>query len=144
MNRALAIALVVVTVLALVAGFATVGGPFQARMEKIDRERAGDLSAIVNALACDDPQGPLPTELITDAIRTVCPGMFLVPRNLTDPETGEDYAYRVTDEKTFEVCAEFYDPAMISDENLGYYPRSAEGIAFENNRGCIKGKLSER
>ena len=60
------------------------------------------------------------------------------------PNGGASVAYRVTGELTYEVCAEFHDPAMISDENLGYFPRIPAGVAFENNRGCVKGKLSER
>ncbi len=85
------------------AGLLAVGGPGAARLEKLDRERTEDLRAIEDGLARRwERTGRLPRSLDSlGAAEGVLAG------NLTDPATGERYAYRVLSDSTYALCATF-------------------------------------
>ena len=100
----------VIVASAVVAGLLVVGGPGTARLEKLDRERLDDLHRIRNAVAYI---GHVPASL--DSLVTAD---RLTDADLTDPETGERYAYRVLTDSTYEVCTTF----ALSSENSS--PRS--------------------
>lgn len=112
----------VVVVAAIVAGLLTVGGVRTARGERLDRERLADLDRIHRALA----ETRLPLSL--DSLET-----RLSDADLTDPATGEPYAYRPLSDSTYELCASF---ALSSDELGPRFPESPFG-AHEAGRHCF-------
>jgi hypothetical protein len=107
MNRTpgfwLAVAAAVVVGASIVAGLLIVGGPGEARLEKLDDARLDDLRAIDRAAEqAWTERGMLPPSL--DSLAAVAP---LSPDQLIDPETSEPYEYRVLSDSTAEVCATF-------------------------------------
>jgi hypothetical protein len=96
-------AAVVVVLAALVAGLFVIGGPGEARLERLDTERTEDLRRIEQAV--DEVwrhADTLPPSL--DSLRAA---NRLAPDDLTDPTTGEPYDYRVLSDSTYELCATF-------------------------------------
>src|SRR3989344_2650786 len=89
---------------AVLWGFAVIGSPFQQRNKRFDEIRVNDLSAIQNYVTNYwQNKGMLPANLsnLDDSLLGI-----IVP---VDPETGEPYEYRVTNDLTltFELCATF-------------------------------------
>lgn len=105
----LAVAAGVVVVAAVVGGLVIVGGPGEARLEKLDTARRDDLRTIEHAVAeVWDRTDALPPSL--DSLRAAD---RLRPEDLADPETGASYDYRVLSDSTYELCATF---ARASDD----------------------------
>ncbi|MBK5926935.1 hypothetical protein [Rhodobaculum claviforme] len=77
-------------------GVWTVGGPGQARAERRDQERMGDLSTLARHLACLQRQG-----LEADERSESCPGVA----RRTDPLSGDPYHVDAAD--VVRVCARF-------------------------------------
>lgn len=99
----LAVAACVIVVAAIVGGLIVVGGPGEARLEKLDTARLDDLRAIDRAAEQALTQtGTLPPSL--DSLAAVA---HLTLDQLSDPETSEPYEYRVLSDSTAEVCATF-------------------------------------
>jgi hypothetical protein len=97
------VAVVVALVVAVVAGgLALVGSPEQARLEKLDRNRLSDLRRIAHGINVYwTRHDSLPRDLgsLENEGRSAL--------DLTDPDTGTPYPYRVVNEELFEVCATF-------------------------------------
>ena len=99
-----------VVVVTVVWGAVLVGSPGTARLQRFDRQRLRDLQTIYREVQslCHDPdiknelKRPLPQTLEELAVLARSERI-----NLTDPETGERYVYRVKDETTYELCATF-------------------------------------
>lgn len=123
MNRAILALLVVFVGGGLIAGFALVGGPGYARMEKFDRERAQDLRALVRYYSC----GPSREE--TRSETGVCDGGN-VPADLVDPVTDAPYLYRVIADGQFEICAEFQTETA--------HNRRFRDVHFDGATGCLR------
>lgn len=97
-------------ILAIVWGVALVGSPGTARLQRFDQQRLEDLQTIFREVQslCRDPD-------IKDELKRALPGtldeLAVLARseriNLTDPETGQRYAYTVNDGTTYELCATF-------------------------------------
>lgn len=114
-----AILIMVLAALAVGAGLVLTGGPGQARQERRDRQRDGDLanlSLLVRCLA--DLNGRhLPERLETT------PDCDWQPR-LNDPGTGKPYRYQVTGPNSYRLCADFELP---DNSPPGPRSRDAEG-----------------
>ena len=97
-------------VVAVIWGVALVGSPGAARLRRFDQHRLQDLQTIFREIQslCRDQN-------IKHELKRALPGsldeLALIARseriNVADPETGERYAYAVTDDVTYELCASF-------------------------------------
>lgn len=95
---------------AVVWGVALVGLPGTARLQRFDRQRLNDLQTIFREVQslCHDPD--IKTGLKRNLPATLDELAVLARSeriNLTDPETGQRYAYTVKDETHYELCATF-------------------------------------
>lgn len=99
------LALAGLAALAVVAGLMLTGGPMQARKERRDATREGDLIAMGQQVQClaQDGAGALPGEV---AATEACP----FTGRLADPFTGAAYRYEVIDERSWRFCAVFETP----------------------------------
>lgn len=96
--------LVVVAVgAAIVGGLVLAGSPESARRTRLDDRREADLQGIATAVDLYWSQNrELPADLERLGRER---GVRL--RSLEDPQTGDPYEYRITGEKTYELCAVF-------------------------------------
>lgn len=110
-GRWLAIAASVVVVATLVAAVVVMGPPSQQREARLDARRVQDLQRIVQAVdAYHANHKALPADMATLATQ---PGWGLAT---ADPHGGTPYAYEVSGERTYRVCASFTtDTAKGSD-----------------------------
>lgn len=94
----------IAVVLVAVLGLWMSGTPGDARSEALDMRRAEDLAQIHHAVEAFVTRfGTLPEDLET--LRRADPAAAVA--ELRDPVSGEPYAYRVTGERTYELCATF-------------------------------------
>lgn len=133
-----AVGVAVVVVLSLAAGFWSIGGPGQARRDRVDGLRLQDLTDIAQALQCnrqDGGSGPLPESLTLDSLTGHCPGWSnLTGEVLVDPLTAVPYAYHRLGETRFEICAGFYDAARAAARRPLSFP-------FDAATGCLSGRV---
>lgn len=115
----------------VVAGFLVAGSPQKARLSRLDEVRIGNLQQIqYEVINYWQSKGNLPKNLddLVDTTRGV-----IIP---VDPQSGEQYAYSITGDVSFELCAVF---SHEGDIEYGYsmpmrpmmYP--AKGIDIKNN-----------
>lgn len=93
---------VALTTLAILAGFFIVGSPREERLRQFDERRLSDLQSLQSEIIeYWRVKGTLPEslDLLKDDIRGFTPPL--------DPETRQAYGYRIIDELSFELCAEF-------------------------------------
>lgn len=111
-------------VVGIVAGFFTVGGPLQGRMERHDVVRADDLREMDGYIACVVRLGDGITLPETLPIEPKCIGS----RRLADPFSNQPYSYEKLSDKSFRVCANFeaLDKA-----------RPTEAPDFDYETGCM-------
>ncbi len=87
---------------AIIAGVMVAGPPAEGRMQQLDRVRARDLQSIATSI--DDfwqRHERLPNslgELVADPRAQV---------SIEDPDTEQEYEYRILDEDSYELCAVF-------------------------------------
>jgi len=128
-----------VVILSLAAGFWSIGGPGQARRDRVDALRLDDLTQIAEVLQCNRQNGgagPLPETLTLDSLTGHCPGWSnLTGETLVDPLTGAPYAYHRLGETRFEICAGFYDGTRASVRRSLSYP-------FNATTGCLSGRAN--
>lgn len=127
--------------LALAAGFWSIGGPGQARRDRVDMQRLEELSEIAQALTCtrnDGHPAPLPETLTPDSLTGYCPGWAQLTRDsFVDPLTGAPYAYRRLSESRFEICAGFHDATRAAARRSFTFP-------FNPETGCLSGRVAGR
>jgi hypothetical protein len=89
-------------IVAIIAGVMVAGPPAEGRMQQLDRVRARDLRSIATSI--DDflqRHERLPNslgELVADPRAQV---------SIEDPDTEQEYEYRILDENSYELCAVF-------------------------------------
>ncbi len=89
-------------IVAIIAGVMVAGPPAEGRMQQLDRVRARDLQSIATSI--DDfwqRHERLPNslgELVADPRAQV---------SIEDPDTEQEYEYRILDENSYELCAVF-------------------------------------
>ncbi len=99
-----------VVVVTVVWGAVLVGSPGTARLHRFDGQRLRDLQTIFREVQslCHDPdiknelKRPLPQTL--EELAALARSERI---NLTDPDTGERYVYRLKNETKYELCATF-------------------------------------
>ncbi|TSC78473.1 MAG: Uncharacterized protein G01um101433_224 [Parcubacteria group bacterium Gr01-1014_33] len=140
----LASAVSLVILASVVAGFFLVGTPATQRSRRFDEERINHMSSLQGYVVNYWQQkGRLPatTKELEDSLSG-----FAVPK---DPETDQEYEYRVKDPLSFELCATF---GLSSDEYSGRsiesrlakpipysagFPASQENWNHEAGRACF-------
>lgn len=127
-----------VVTLSLAAGFWSIGGPGQARRDRVDMMRLQDMRDLADALRCDRTNGnsgPLPETLTLDSLTGYCPGWsHLTGEDLVDPLSGAPYTYHRLSESRFEICTSFYDaPRALARWPLSY--------PFDTATGCLAGRV---
>ena len=89
-------------IVAVIAGVMVAGAPAEGRMQRLDRVRARDVRSIATSI--DDfwrRHERLPDslgELVADPRAQV---------SIEDPDTEQEYEYRILDENSYELCAVF-------------------------------------
>ena len=93
---------VAAVIVAIIAGVMVAGPPAEGRMQQLDTVRARDLQSIATSI--DDfwqRHERLPDslgELVADPRAQV---------SIEDPDTEQEYEYRILDENSYELCAVF-------------------------------------
>ena len=120
-------------VVALVLGLAAVGSPGKARDRGLDVARVGHLRDIVRGVDVYwERNGALPGSLEgLSAERDIN-----IPA-ITDPESGEPYAFRATAEKAYELCATFNLEAPTDQASLRSYPYRERFWRHPAGRHCF-------
>jgi type II secretory pathway pseudopilin PulG len=101
--RTAAATVVLVVVTSIVGGLVLAGSPQRSRLTRLDDRREQDLQVIARAIDAywsqhqELPEGieSLPQQRISPA------------KSVRDPQSDEPYEYRITGEKTYELCATF-------------------------------------
>ena len=102
LGRMLAIAACVVAALAVMAAVLVDGTPSQRRAVRMDERRVQDLVRLERAIdAYHEREGRYPANL---AVLAAKPGSRL---DLADPESGKAYAFRPSQGRNYQLCAEF-------------------------------------
>lgn len=122
-------ALVVVAV--VVVALAVVDSPAEERRQRLDEQRVSHLHAIADAV--DDhwsEEGALPPDL--DALVA----WRIAELEVTDPVTEQAYGYRVTGERTYELCATFATDAPEDDtRSRAGYARRGHRVLWQHPAG---------
>lgn len=101
-GRWLAIAASVVVIATVVAAMLMMGSPGSQRESRMDRKREQDMERIATVIDLRTKAGqPLPADLASLASE---PGRRL---SITDPATGAAYAYQITGNRSYRLCAVF-------------------------------------
>ncbi len=97
-----------VVLISIIYGVVLIGSPAQQRAKMLDEQRVNDLSSIQSQIVYTQWQnkGEVPANL--DALRDPISG-YMLP---TDPETNENYGYKMISKNSFELCATFKTVSM--------------------------------
>ena len=134
----LASAGIVIVVGAVTLGFVMAGSPLSARLVRLDDRRVSDLREIHHAIqqmTTERKQDswvtkrPLPTTLeeVAEFRRTQQSGREL---SLLDPQSGAAYEFRVTGEKTYELCGTFNAERKKTYELFWNHPAGKHCYSF--------------
>lgn len=136
--------IVVIVVIAIVAGFFIVGSPATERQRRFDQQRTNDLnmiqSFIIDYWTSKNFTLPQSLEQLNDETRGV-----IVPN---DPQTDADYEYIIKGANHFELCAAFNLPSMDSPNiaktapSLDYYGR-LQNWSHDAGRVCFDRPLDK-
>lgn len=103
-----------------VSSLFVVESPWEARARNLDREVVNDLSSLERGIdEYYDKKGELPADL-EEVVREVS---YMDKENIVDPETGEEYKYETTGEKTYELCSDFRTSSKEEDERRFFNER---------------------
>lgn len=139
--KILAVILLVVVLGSVVAGFFIVGTPFEQRDRRFDEQRVQNLQEIQSQILnywMQKSTVPSQIALLNDSISG-----FIVP---TDPKTKQNYEYRMVDQYSFELCADF---ATFSNDkttpitNMYKYPDDSlnQNWTHRAERTCFSRKI---
>ena len=135
------VGVIAVVAVAIFVGLLTIGGPFEARLEKLDRGRYADLTIIARALSCQgwrETRPILPSELTVHSLRTHCGNPKVGEAALFDSETGKAYRYVRKDDREFSICAKFYDAERLFRLRYAHF---GELYALNSKTGCVNGRV---
>jgi hypothetical protein len=117
-RRAVGIAVAVLALLTIIAGFFVVGTPAQARQARLDAERVNDLQNIqYQVINYWQAKQALPKTL-NDLASSLSYNQIPI-----DPESKASYEYMMTDSKSFKLCANF--STINGGTNDSKYPMTA-------------------
>ncbi len=127
------IAVTVLAVITIGAGFFIVGTPAEARLARFDAQKVNDLQSIQSQVIYYwQAKRALPTTL-TDLVSSLSYGSLPV-----DPQTGESYGYQPTGTLSFKLCAAFNAESrgtqIVYSETraLAPMPIDAKGMLADN------------
>lgn len=127
--RVLAATMIATVGATIIGGLLLAGSPGTARSTRLDDQREGDLHAISRAIDIYwSQEQELPANL-EDLSRRREVGL----RSIRDPETDRPYEYRITGEKSYELCAVF------DSEDRGPDPKYANPTLAPGNRFWVHG-----
>ncbi|HEX2149801.1 MAG TPA: hypothetical protein VHI31_06490 [Actinomycetota bacterium] len=134
-NRAVVGGLATLVVVALVvAGMFAIGSPATARKYKADQERRNRITQLHYVLSSQvRAEGSLPASLEaidSEILRRA--GYTADVRK--DPQTGENFEYRRTGDRTYEVCADF--ETSSDDRRAGEYRPYPGDVEHNEGRNC--------
>lgn len=110
-GRWLAIVASVVVAATLVAAIVVMDSPAEQREQRMDARRVQDLQRLERAVASYHAMHKsLPADMATIEAQ---PGWDLAA---VDPESGQPYAYEVTGERSYRVCASFDTDTAAGDQ----------------------------
>lgn len=123
--RMIGYAAALLVIISIVSGFFIIGSPTTIRMQRFDSQKVTDLQNIQwQVINYYQSKSKLPTSL-TEAEDPLSGAVIPV-----DPQTGEDYVYRITKAPyTFELCATFNEPTAASGSTSPEYPKA---VGMEN------------
>ena len=121
------IAVALVGICTIAAGFLIIGTPWQARQYRLDEQRVSDLQTLQSeVLSFYQQKQALPASLSDLEDPTLS---YSVP---VDPDTGQRYEYTKTGDLAFELCATFTTNGQAGS---GYTaPQSVSGLALYQAR----------
>ncbi len=116
-----AIASTILVIIAIIFGFIVGGTPLEARLRNQDIQRTNnlqELSSCVSSFAYDNNRLPVGLNELKSGVRySYCSSMTV------DPETQNEYKYRVVSGDQFELCGEFARSTMDEFPNSDYYSK---------------------
>jgi len=125
-HRLAAILSIAAVVAAVVAGLLFIGSPSGQRALRFDERRVTDLRELSNAVKYRWTRRHEFTARAEDAID----GQIL-SRLPLDPESKRPYGYRVTGERTFEVCATFSRRSLEEAGDFWFHDAGNRCYSFE-------------
>ncbi len=134
--RAKACVLAVTVLILIFIGYGIVltGTPGQQRARQFDERRTSDLQQIASAIDTYWVQ----KDMLPKGFDDLKNQSFTYIQSVQDPETEESYEYRVTGEKTYELCAIFAtDSAQYEAKTKVPVPFSAEQWNHGKGRACF-------
>lgn len=135
--NAITVAVSLLGILAIAAGFLIIGSPAQARHYRIDQQRVNDLQSLQSqVISFYQSKQVLPTTLmqLEDPIL-----YYNVP---VDPETGASYEYTKTADLGFQVCATFSAPTPGNAQAMNVPTMPARfGIKGQDNWQHVAGHV---
>ncbi len=95
-----------VVAVALIAGLVVAGSPGRARARQLDSRRETDLAAIASAI----DRYWIWHERLPNSLEELSSERRVSLRSVGDPESSLAYQYRITGDRTYELCATFDTP----------------------------------
>ncbi|MEM9058981.1 MAG: hypothetical protein AAGD13_00840 [Pseudomonadota bacterium] len=133
---ALALAGGSIVVLAVVAGLATIGGPGQARLERLDRSTVAAMNSFVRKLECrSHEQRPerLPATLDDADLRSYCAHEVGIVMHYGQAAVSPSaIRYNRKSDQEFELCGKFNDLSRLT---------APVTSRIDRQTGCIQGRL---
>ncbi len=109
-----------VALASIIGGVVLIGTPAEQRLVALDKKRVGDLNRLGNAVRrYQTRNGDLPESLAVISDEWVA--------HISDPVTGDPYTYRVTGERSFQLCGVFAQNADTSQKRVSYGRFKAHG-----------------
>lgn len=114
----------------IIAGFSIIGSPSTQRSIGLDNERVKHLRQIATQIEFHWRQkGVLPNSLSEMSNEWV--------HDVRDPESGEPYAYQVTGERAYKLCAVF----ALKDDKPAERPWQSRFSRHEKGKHCFDAKV---
>ncbi|MFH1188498.1 MAG: DUF5671 domain-containing protein [bacterium] len=113
MARYIGYGMMTVFAISLIGGFFFIGSPQTQRMREADRQRVNDLSNAESEIITYWQKKDVLPQSLKELENSL--SYFTVPQ---DPETKEPYAYKITGDLSFELCAVFVLPSTEADQSF--------------------------
>jgi type II secretory pathway pseudopilin PulG len=129
---------IALVVIIFIASLFIVESPAETRNRKIDQKILESFSQIDNAISTfynDEKKLPANLNELTQEFN------YITDRDLSDPITKKGFDYKVLDENTYELCAEFR--SSNTTEDVYYDEYSKENWPHESGYQCIKQKVRQ-
>lgn len=126
----------VIIAVSFIGSFFIIDSPATARAKAYDSTRISDLQQIkYNTENYYSNYGQLPESLAALKDYSVI--------SITDPQTKNEYEYKVVDAKSYQLCADFQTSNKL-DENNADYPKGYDGFAHDQGHTCFDLKINEQ